>query len=198
MGLHPTSVKENFRDEMDRVVSELKTRRYYAIGETGIDLYWDKTFFTEQCSAFREQLNLSLEYKLPVIIHARESFLEILDILEDYKNTSLTGVFHAFTGTVDIAKKVIEQGFMLGIGGIITYKKSELPNVIRSTGPGHIVLETDSPYLPPVPFRGKRNESSYIIHIAEALGTILNLPVSEVARITTQNALKLFQSERDV
>ena len=195
MGLHPTSVKENYEEELNRVVQELKIHRYYAIGETGIDLYWDKTFFHEQGLAFTRQLDLSVEYRLPVIIHARESFHEILEILEGYRSKGLKGIFHAFTGSVEIAEKVISMGFKLGIGGIVTYKKSILPDVVRETGLENIVLETDSPYLTPVPFKGKRNESAYISYIAESLAMILNTSAEEVGRITTHNALQLFQPD---
>ena len=196
MGLHPTSVKENYGEELDRVKQELKSHTYYAIGETGIDLYWDKSFFKEQCIAFRAQLDLSLQYSLPVIIHARESFGEILELLEDYKDKGLKGVFHAFGGTFGIARKIISYGFKLGIGGILTYKKSTLPEVIRMTGIEHLVLETDSPYLTPVPFRGKRNESSYLRYVADMLGNITNLSQTEIARTTTSNALQLFQPDK--
>ena len=196
MGLHPTSVKENFKEELDRVKQELKSRTYYAIGETGIDLYWDKTFFKEQGIVFRAQLDLSLQYNLPVIIHARESFGEILELLEDYKDKGLKGVFHAFSGTFGIARKIISYGFKLGIGGVLTYKKSTLPEVIRMTGIEHLVLETDSPYLTPVPYRGKRNESSYLRFVAEMLASITNLPPTEIARTTTTNALQLFQPDK--
>ena len=196
MGLHPTSVKESYRGELERVRHELKSGTYFAIGETGIDLYWDRTFFKEQCIAFREQLDLSLQYNLPVIIHARESFAEILELLEDYRNKGLKGVFHAFNGSYGIARNIISHGFKLGIGGVLTYKKSTLPEVIRMIGIEHLVLETDSPYLTPVPFRGKRNESSYLRYVAEMLGNITNLPLQDVARTTTANALQLFQPDK--
>jgi len=195
MGLHPTSVKENYKEELEQVKIELSKRKYCAIGEIGIDLYWDKSHLTEQNIAFSTQINMALEYQLPVAIHARESFIEILDILDGYKNRGLRGVFHAFTGTPDVAKDVINRGFLLGIGGIVTYKKSFLPDVIRDTDLSHIVLETDSPYLTPVPFRGKRNESSYIPYIAEVIGRIKEISPTEVARITTANANLLFQLE---
>jgi TatD DNase family protein len=193
MGLHPTSVKDNYRQELDRVEKELSQRSYCAVGEIGIDLYWDKTCLKEQNIAFSAQLDLALKYNLPIAIHARESFDEILDILNGYKNKGLRGVFHAFTGTVEIAQDVISRGFLLGIGGIITYKKSFLPDIIRETDLSHIILETDSPFLTPVPFRGKRNESSYIPYIAEAIGRIKDTTPEEVARVTTANACKLFQ-----
>jgi TatD DNase family protein len=193
MGLHPTSVKENYREELDRVEKELSRRSYCAMGEIGIDLYWDKTLLEEQKIAFSAQLDLALKHNLPVAIHARESFHEILYILNGYRNTDLRGVFHAFTGTVEIAQDVVSRGFMLGIGGIITYKNSFLPDVIRETDLSHIILETDSPFLTPVPFRGKRNESSYIPYIAETIGKIKDTAIEEVARVTTANACKLFQ-----
>jgi TatD DNase family protein len=193
MGLHPTSVKENYREELDRVKREISQRKYCAVGEIGIDLYWDKSHLKEQILAFSEQLDLALKFNLPVAIHARESFDEILDILNGYKNKGLRGVFHAFTGTVEIAQDVISRGLLLGIGGIITYKKSFLPDVIRETDLSHIILETDSPFLTPVPFRGKRNESSYIPYIAEAIGRIKDMSAEEVGRVTTDNASKLFQ-----
>jgi len=194
MGLHPTSVKEDYQDELDRVKQELKTGSYCAIGESGIDLYWDKSHLKEQCLAFATQLDLALEYRLPIVVHARESFQEILEILESYKDRGLSGVFHAFTATAEIARQVISMGFKLGIGGILTYKKSTLHEVVRETGLEHLVLETDSPYLTPVPFRGKRNESSYIIHIAEVLAAILEATPEEVGRVTTQNANHVFQT----
>lgn len=193
MGLHPTSVKENYREDLDRVEKELSQRSYCAVGEIGIDLYWDKTHLEEQNIAFSAQLNLALQYNLPVAIHARESFDEILDILNGYKDKGLRGVFHAFTGTVEIARDVISRGFLIGIGGIITYKNSSLPAVIQETDLSHIILETDSPFLTPVPFRGKRNESSYIPYIAEVIGKIKDTTPEEVARVTTANACKLFQ-----
>ncbi len=194
IGLHPTSVKENYRDELDRVKQELKTGSYSAIGESGIDLYWDKSHLREQCLAFATQIDLALEYRLPIVIHARESLPEILEILDGYKEKGLTGVFHAFTGTAGIANQLISMGFKLGIGGILTYKKSILHEVVRETGLEHLVLETDSPYLTPVPFRGKRNESSYIIYIAEALAAILGATLEEVGRVTTHNASHIFQT----
>ncbi|MFO7369085.1 MAG: TatD family hydrolase [Bacteroidales bacterium] len=192
MGLHPTSVKENYKDELEIVEKELKKKTYVGIGEIGIDLYWDKTFLQEQRNAFAAQLDLSLRHHLPVVIHARESFSEILDVLEGYRNKGLKGIFHAYTGDVETAKKVTGMGFMLGIGGILTYKKSTLPEVVRETDLHMLVLETDSPYLTPVPFRGKRNESAHIPYIAEAIGQIKNLPLNEVASVTTQNVLNLF------
>jgi TatD DNase family protein len=198
MGLHPTSVKADFADELQIMEYELKKRPYCAIGEIGIDLYWDKQHIKEQSLAFTRQLDMALQYELPVVIHARESFAEILEILEDYRDRSLTGIFHAFTGTPDIARQVTSMGFLLGIGGILTYKSSVLPDMIREIDLKYLVLETDSPYLTPVPFRGKRNESSYIPYIAEALGQIRSITQDEVARITTENANHVFQLNRYV
>jgi TatD DNase family protein len=192
MGLHPTSVKEQYGDEMEKIEYELEHGRYYGIGEIGIDLYWDKTTIRQQCDAFVRQLDLSLRYRLPVIIHARESFREILEILEGYHGKGLKGIFHAFTGSRDVAEQVTGMGFMLGIGGIITYNKSHLPEVLLHTPLENLVLETDAPYLSPVPFRGKRNESSYIPYIAEALQQIKNISLEEIAGVTTQNVLRIF------
>ena len=190
IGLHPTSVKDNFREELDVIEKEMKTGKYRGIGEIGIDLYWDKTFFEQQQQVFTAQLELSLQYNLPVVIHARESFDEILDIIKGYNH--LKGIFHAFSGTTEIARQVVDMGFLLGVGGMITYKKSDLPAVVRDTAIEHLVLETDSPYLAPVPYRGKRNESSHIPVIAQVIHQIKNLPLEEVARITTANAAGLF------
>jgi TatD DNase family protein len=192
MGLHPTSVKENYRDELEMVGREVERGMYVGIGEIGIDLYWDKSHIKEQCIAFAAQLNLALQYKLPVVIHARESFNEIMEILEGYSNKGLKGIFHAFTGTTEIAEQVISMGFKLGIGGILTYKNSTLPEVVQVANLNYLVLETDSPYLSPVPFRGKRNESSYIPYIAEVVKQIKNITLEEVAEVTTHNVLSLF------
>jgi TatD DNase family protein len=195
MGLHPTSVKEQYLDELSRIEYELEHGRYYGIGEIGLDLYWDKTHIRQQCDVFARQLDLSLRYQLPVIIHARESFHEILEILEGYHNKGLKGIFHAFTGGMDVAEQVTGMGFMLGIGGIITYNKSHLPEVVQHTPLENLVLETDAPYLSPVPFRGKRNESSYIHYIAEALQQIKKISLEEIAGVTTQNVLRIFSLE---
>jgi len=192
MGLHPTSVKENYRDELDRVKEELEKGKYIGIGEIGIDLYWDKKYLKEQCIAFTTQLDLALKYHLPVIIHARESFAEILEAMEGYRNKGLKGIFHAFTGTNEIAKRLTDMGFILGIGGILTYKNSVLPDVVQEINLNMLALETDSPYLTPVPYRGKRNECSYIPYIAEVVKQIKNITLDEVANTTTQNVMNLF------
>lgn len=192
MGLHPTSVKEDYREELDRVEHELAEGAYFGVGETGIDLYWDKSHLQEQRLAFIRQIELAIHYDLPIIIHARESFHEILEIVEQFKGRGLKGIFHAFTGTVEIARQVTSLGFLLGIGGIVTYRNSSLPDIVREIELTRLVLETDSPYLTPVPFRGKRNESSYIPYIAGAVQAIKNIPLEEVARITTGNVIRLF------
>jgi len=192
MGLHPTSVKEDFQDELDRVRHELENGTYFGVGETGIDLHWDRKHFRNQCIAFEEQIKLGLKYGLPVIIHARKSFTEIFEVLEDYRGNPLTGVFHAFTGDIQTAEKALDFGFLLGIGGIVTFKKSGLDEVVKNVDLKHIVLETDSPYLAPVPVRGKRNESGYLYYVAETVAGIKGLSTEEVAEITTSNAYRVF------
>jgi len=193
MGVHPTSVRADYEKELDIVESWLKKEKFMAIGEIGIDLYWDKTFQKQQEEVFRRQLNLAKKYNLPVVIHARESFDEIFKIIDHEVDERLTGVFHAFTGTVEQANQIIEWGFMMGIGGIVTFKNAGLDNVVRNIDINHIVLETDSPYLAPVPKRGKRNQSAYIRHIAEKIALIKEIPVEKVANITTDNAKQLFR-----
>ena len=191
-GLHPTDVKENYKDELDFVVNSLKSHNYVAIGEIGIDLYWDKTYLKEQQDAFRFQIRLAVKNDLPIVIHCRESFDEIFEILEEEKCDKLRGVFHCFTGNIDQAKKAIGLGFLLGIGGVVTFKNGGIDKFINQIDLKHIVLETDSPYLAPVPFRGKRNESSYIIYILKKLSELYRLPKEKIAFITTNNAEKMF------
>jgi TatD DNase family protein len=192
-GLHPTSVNENYHDEMAIVENELKTKKCHAIGETGIDLYWDTTFFKEQEYCFNRQLELALQYNLPIIIHSRNSLTEILDILKAFGNQLPAGVFHCFPGNVAEAEKVIELGFYLGIGGVVTFKKSNQNEIIKAIPLQHIVLETDAPYLAPVPFRGQRNESSYISIIAQHIANQTNIAVKEVADVTTKNAISILK-----
>ncbi|MFO7658109.1 MAG: TatD family hydrolase [Bacteroidales bacterium] len=193
MGLHPTSVKEDFENELKNVESELKSCKYFGIGETGIDLYWDKTHVESQVKAFSKQIELALEYRLPIIIHARESFELIFKILDSYKSHSPKGIFHAFTGSESQADKITgDYGFLLGIGGIITFKNSSLQQVVQNIELDNVVLETDSPYLAPVPFRGKRNESAYLVHIAEKIAELKQCSPDAVAAITTSNAKSLF------
>lgn len=194
MGLHPCSVGEDPNRDLAEVERLLGTGRYWAVGEIGIDLHWDKTWIEQQKDVFRQQVRWAKDLALPVVIHCRESFEEVMAIVEEENNEHLTGVFHCFTGTEEEARRIIELGgFMLGIGGVITYPKSGLAETMAQVGAKHCVLETDSPYLAPVPYRGKRNESSYIPHIAEALAAAVGLSVEEVARITTANAEQLFE-----
>lgn len=192
MGLHPTSVKENYKDELEIMENWINKRDFIAIGETGIDLYWDKTFIKEQEIVFRRQLEISFSKDLPVVIHSRDSFDVIMKILNDYKGKGLRGVFHCFTGTIEQAKKILDFGFMLGIGGVVTFKNSGLDQVIEHIGIESLLLETDAPFLAPVPYRGKRNESSYIHLILNKISQIKNIDKEEVGRLTTQNANRLF------
>ena len=193
IGLHPTSVKDDYEKEMAFVESELKEGKYIAVGEIGIDLYWDKTYVDEQRDVFRRQLKLAKNYNLPVVIHTRESFDEIYPILKEESTEELRGVFHCFTGTNAEAEKIINLGFMMGIGGILTFKNSELDKVVQNIPLEHLLLETDSPFLTPMPYRGKRNQSSYLTYIAAKLAEIKRLNIEEVAEITTKNAEKLFK-----
>ena len=192
IGLHPTSVKDNFLDELSVVEHELSVSRYYGIGETGIDLYWDKTWYKEQLISFKKHLELAEKYKLPLVIHARESIEVIFSELSSFGNERVTGVFHAFPGGAAEARKAVDMGFMIGVGGVVTFKKSRLGEAAREAGIDNIVLETDAPYLAPVPHRGKRNESSYLNHVAMQLSEIFGLSPSEVAEKTTANAKRLF------
>jgi TatD DNase family protein len=192
MGLHPTHVKENVNEELEEVIKELGNNKYYGIGEIGIDLYWDKTFAQQQAYAFKKQLSLGHEKDLPVVIHARNSLKEIFQVLEELNYNSFKGIFHAFTGNISDAKRMIEMGFYLGIGGIVTFKNSMLDETLADIDLNHIVLETDSPYLAPSPHRGKRNESSYIPLIAGKVAEIKGISIEKVAEVTTGNALNIF------
>lgn len=192
MGLHPSSVDKGYKKELDIMRKELETGHYVGVGEVGIDLYWDKTFKNEQIDAFDTQIKWANELKLPVIIHARDAMDLTIDLIEKNQDGNLKGIFHCFTGDINQAFRIIKLGFYMGIGGILTYKKSGLDNVVREIPIEYLVLETDSPYLPPVPYRGKRNESSYVIHIAEKLAEIKTISVEEVGEITSNNAVKVF------
>ncbi|MBK8499898.1 MAG: TatD family hydrolase [Flavobacteriales bacterium] len=193
MGLHPCHVFEHNEEAMEEVERLLRTGNYCAVGEIGIDLYWDKTWIAQQQEVFRQHVRWAKELRLPIAIHCRESFDEVISIVEAENDASLTGVFHCFTGTIDQARRVIALGgFCLGIGGVVTYPKGGLFETMREVGPDHCVLETDAPYLAPVPCRGKRNESSYIPHIAAKLAEASGTTVDEIARITTANAEQLF------
>ncbi|MEO0526688.1 MAG: TatD family hydrolase [Bacteroidota bacterium] len=192
MGLHPTHVKENYEEELEHVSQMLRQREFYAIGEIGIDLYWDKTFFEQQRKAFKFQIRLAKKYKLPIVIHCREAFDEIFEVLEEEKGNDLFGIFHCFTGTLEQARKAISYGMKLGIGGVVTFKNGKIDTFLNNIDIGHIVLETDSPYLAPVPYRGKRNESAYLINVLEKLSIIYNKDKEEIAAITTQNSKDVF------
>ena len=195
IGLHPTSVKENYREELALIKTELDRRNWIAIGEIGLDLYWDKTFLAEQIIAFQQQIDWVLEYNLTVIIHVRDSFNETMEALAPYKNSGLKGVFHSFTGTIEEAREIIDfGGFMFGINGIVTFKNSGLAAVVEEIDMKHILLETDSPYLTPAPHRGKRNESAYVQLVSKKLAEIYNLSVDQINEQTTLNAKSLFES----
>ena len=193
MGLHPCSVQANYKEELATIEAALGKRSYCAIGEIGIDLYWDKTFLKEQTEAFALQVNWAKERQLPIVIHARESFEEIFSVLDELNDDRLTGIFHCFTGTVEQAEKVLSYGgFKMGIGGVLTFKKAGLDRVLENIPLEHLVLETDSPYLAPSPFRGKRNESSYLLYVAEKLALVSGKSLEEVARVTTANSREIF------
>lgn len=192
MGLHPTHVKDNYLEELGRVEVELSKRKFYAIGEIGIDLYWDKAHLQEQQIAFRKQIQLAKQYKLPIVIHCREAFDAVFEILEEEKSDDLFGIFHCFSGTYEQAIQAISYNMKLGIGGVVTFKNGKIDQFLSQIDLKHIVLETDSPYLAPTPFRGKRNESSYLVHVVSKLAMIYNLPQEEIARITTKNSETIF------
>jgi TatD DNase family protein len=192
MGLHPTSVKENYQEELAHVKEWINKKDFYAIGEIGIDLYWDKSFLTQQQEAFRTQIKWAKEKKLPIVIHCREAFDEIFEVLESEKSDDLFGIFHCFTGTFEQAQKAISYNMKLGIGGVATFKNGKIDKFLNEIDIKHIVLETDSPYLAPTPYRGKRNESSYITQVVEKLATIYGLTFQEIAEITTQNSKDIF------
>lgn len=194
IGLHPTSVNETYERELAVVREHLSAPNdFVAIGEIGLDLYWDKTFLNEQLLVFEQQIRWALEYHLPVVIHSREAFEHIYKVMQPYKNTPLTGIFHSFTGTPEEAAKLLEfDGFMLGINGVVTFKKSSLPETLQTVPLERIVLETDSPYLTPVPNRGKRNESANVRDTFLKVAEIYRMNPERVAEITSENALKVF------
>jgi TatD DNase family protein len=194
MGLHPSSVFNDFEEVLAKMKPLFTQHDFCAVGEIGIDLYWDKTFIEQQKAAFTQQISWAKEMKLPIVIHVRDSFNEVFDIIDKLNDDSLTGIFHCFTGTIEQAQHIINyKGFKMGIGGVVTYKTSTLPEVLKNVALEHLVLETDSPYLPPVPFRGKRNESSYIIYVAKKLAEIYETSVDEIAKITTENSKTIFK-----
>lgn len=192
MGLHPCSVKEDYKQELAILYQKFSQYRFIAVGEIGIDLYWDKSFYPQQVDAFKTQLRWSIEMNLPVAIHCRDAFDEIYQIVSSHEFKGTRGIFHCFTGTEEQAFRVIDSGFYLGIGGVITFKNSGLAENIKNVPLENIVLETDSPYLAPVPYRGKRNESSYLLQIAEKLADVKETTLAHVAEITTQNSIKIF------
>ena len=192
MGLHPTSVKENYLEELAHVKNWIDKRIFYAIGEIGIDLYWDKSFLVQQQEAFRTQIKWAKEKKIPIVIHCRDAFDEIFEILEIEKDDALRGIFHCFTGTLEQAKQAISYNMKLGIGGVATFKNGKIDKFLNEIALQHIVLETDSPYLAPTPFRGKRNESSYITNVIDKLVAIYGISFQEIVEITTQNSKDVF------
>ena len=192
-GLHPCNVKENYKEELTHVENLMPTHSFCAIGEIGIDLYWDKTFLKEQQEAFAWQIQLAKKHQLPIVIHCREAFEEVFEVLESEKRDDLFGIFHCFSGTEAQAHRAIGYGLHLGIGGVVTFKNGNIDKFLKNIDLQHIVLETDSPYLAPVPYRGKRNESAYIVQVADKLSDIYELPVDEIKRITTENATKIFK-----
>lgn len=195
IGLHPCHVDENYHTEVERVAAELKTGKYIAVGETGLDYHWDLTFKEQQKDALRQQITLAKQYKLPIVLHTRESFDDTYQLIAEQNDDSLTGVFHCFSGSVADANLVAELGgFYIGIGGVATFKKTNHISVLPEVPPGLIVLETDAPYLAPMPFRGKRNESAYITQIAERVAEIMGISTEQLASQTTENALKLYKA----
>ena len=192
MGLHPTSVQTNYLEELAHVKEWIDQKDFYAIGEIGIDLYWDKSFLAEQQEAFRTQIKWAKEKKLPIVIHCRDAFDETFEVLESEKSDDLRGIFHCFTGTLEQAKKAISYNMKLGIGGVATFKNGKIDKFLNEIDIKHIVLETDAPYLAPTPFRGKRNESAYITNVADKLVDIYGISFDQIAEVTTQNSKDVF------
>jgi TatD DNase family protein len=192
-GLHPGSVKADVDDALQHIEQSLAARRFAAVGEIGLDFYWDRSFEKQQYQAFHSQVEWAIHYDLPIVIHSRDSISQTIAVVREHQQGNLRGIFHCFNEDELYARQIIDLGFYLGIGGTVTYKNSKLPDALSKIGLEHIVLETDAPYLPPVPFRGKRNESSYLVYVAEKLAGIKSVSVEEVAAITTANALKIFR-----
>ncbi|MEO6188024.1 MAG: TatD family hydrolase [Ginsengibacter sp.] len=197
VGLHPCSVKENYKEELNKIDTMLRERSFAAIGESGLDFYWDKTFTKEQYESLHIQAGWALQYNLPLVLHTRNAMQETIDVIKTYAGKGLQGIFHCFSGTSEHAKEIIGQNFLLGIGGVVTYKNSGLAEIVKDVDLKHIVLETDAPYLTPVPFRGKRNESSYLKYVAQKLAIVKNMSVEEVAIQTTINAELMFRITAD-
>lgn len=192
-GLHPTSVKENYKSELQHVEGQLSKRSFVAIGEIGIDLYWDQSTLKIQQEAFKHQIKLAKQFQLPIVIHCREAFDEIFEVLETERSEDLFGIFHCFTGNLEQAKRALSFNMALGIGGVVTFKNGGVDKFLNKIDVKNIVLETDSPYLAPAPFRGKRNESAYIVEVLEKLSEIYGLSVEEIAAITTENSKAIFK-----
>jgi len=192
LGLHPCSVQEGFQEDLKKIENALSSNKVYAIGEIGLDLHWDKSTLPFQREAFRIQVAWAKKYNLPIVIHCRDAFDELFVLLEELKDDKLRGVFHCFTGDLAQAKRAIDLGFYLGIGGVVTFKNAGLDKVVKEIEMKHLVLETDAPYLAPVPFRGKANESSYLKYIAEKVADLHQVSIEELARITTQNSIDIF------
>lgn len=192
MGLHPTHVNENFESELAFVESELARRKFYAVGEIGIDLFWDKTFLKQQIEAFRRQIQWAKKYKLPINIHCRDAFDEVFEVLKAEQSPDLFGIFHCFTGTYEQALEAISYNMKLGIGGVVTFKNGKIDQFLNKIDISNLVLETDSPYLAPVPYRGKRNESSYLTNVIDKLAELYDTTAEDIAEITTQNAKEIF------
>ena len=193
IGLHPCSVKTNYTEELDIIERLLATRKFAAIGETGLDFYWDKTFIKEQYIALERQVELALQYDTPIVLHTRDALQETIDVIRNYTAAGLKGIFHCFGGSAAEASQIINAGFYLGIGGVVTFKNAGLAELLQHIDLSHIVLETDAPYLSPAPFRGKRNESSYLKYILDKVAEIKNISAKEVAMITTANAENIFK-----
>lgn len=194
-GLHPCSVKENYNSELNFVKTQLEARKFVAIGEIGLDFYWDRTFEKEQCEAFTMQMQWALDYDLPISIHTRNAMGETIEAVKPFAKKGLTGIFHCFGGSVESANEIIKMGFYLGIGGVVTYKKSGLAETLEHVDLNHLVLETDAPYLTPVPYRGKQNEPSYLKYVVQKIAEIKNTSIENVAKITTANANKIYKSK---
>ena len=192
MGLHPCSVNANYKDELQQVEEWFSKRNFVAVGEIGLDFYWDKTFVSEQTESFKTQIELAIKKNIPIVIHTRNAMQETINVVKEYSKQNVRGIFHCFSGSYESAKEIIKAGFYLGIGGVVTYKNAGLAEVLQKIDLKHIVLETDSPYLSPVPFRGKQNEPSYLKYIIEKVAEIKNISVEEVAEVTTKNGLQIF------
>jgi TatD DNase family protein len=192
MGLHPCSIKANYKDELKIVYDWLQQRKFAAIGEIGLDFYWDKAFVEQQYESFNQQIEWALQFNLPIVIHTRNAMQEAIDVVKQFTSSGLHGIFHCFTGSYQDAINIINAGCLLGIGGVITYKNAGIAEVVRDIDVEHLVLETDAPYLTPAPFRGKRNESSYIKYVLKKIAEIKKMPEEEIALITTRNAERIF------